>query len=160
MRERLPEPNNEEQGLCHHSQPIQPWLRRCCQRGGTGRILSLGLHTQQNAVVLLNVFVIPYSGLIKHQQLFFFSVCLLCLTFKKILSHILICLTLLSSHMLPAGSSCLPFLQIHLEVLYLVFSLGIVFLHQKGVESPAEPGFQNSCFGIIGENLLVLILSC
>lgn len=91
---------------------------------------------------------------------FFFSVCLLCLTFKKILSHILICLTLLSSHMLPAGSSCLPFLQIHLEVLYLVFSLGIVFLHQKGVESPAEPGFQNSCFGIIGENLLVLILSC
>lgn len=83
MRERLPEPNNEEQGLCHHSQPIQPWLRRCCQRGGTGRILSLGLHTQQNAVVLLNVFVIPYSGLIKHQQLFFFSVCLLCLTFKK-----------------------------------------------------------------------------
>lgn len=90
---------------------------------------------------------------------FFFSGCLLYLTFKKILSHILICLTLLSSHMLPAGSSCLPFFKIHLKVLYLAFSLGIVFLYQKGVSSPAEPCFQNYNFSIIWENL-ILILSC
>lgn len=62
--------------------------------------------------------------------------------------------------MLPAGSSCLPFFKIHLKVLYLAFSLGIVFLYQKGVSSPAEPCFQNYHFSIIWENLLFLILSC
>lgn len=62
--------------------------------------------------------------------------------------------------MLPAGSSCSPFLKIHFEVLYLAFSLGIVFLHHEGVSNPAELCFQNYYFAIIWENVLFLILSC
>lgn len=155
MRERLPEPQSEEQGLCHHSQPIQPMAGTLLPARRDRLDPEPGLaHTAKCSRVPKCV---CHSFLWANKTpAAFFAVCLLCLTFKKILSHILICLTLLSSYMLPAGSSCLPFLQIHLEVLYLVFSLGIVFLH---MESPAEPGFQNSCFGIIWENLF-LIFSC
>lgn len=142
---------------------VHTFIRCCCQPEGTGWVLSLCLHKQQNAVVLLNVLnvlVIPFSVVIKYQLFFSFPGCLLYLTFKRILSHIIISLTLLSSHMLPAGSSCLPFLKIHFEVLYLAFSLGIVFLHHEGVSNPAELCFQNYYFAIIWENVLFLILSC
>lgn len=148
MGERLPELHNKEQGLFHHSQPFRPITQTLLpvRRDRLDPEPWLA-HTAKCSRVPK---CICHSFLWANKTpAAFFSVCLLCLTLKKILSHILICLTLLSSHMLPAGSSCLPFLQIHLEVLYLVFSLGIVFLHQKGVESPAEPGFQNFCFGII-----------